>query len=180
LDEPTTLKVLKTGWDAKGWPNERSKREAHHDLDGIVRDTIENLKAEETVVGGHTLEDLRPGVVKLLCKWWGWERKVQEEKPAPEEKEERRNQADRLIGYALEDAQALSVDQHGAPHGLFDGEPLPLNSRCYGWLRKLMWEHEERAVNGEYLKTAAGTLAAQAEFSGEVRELHRLWPRISA
>jgi hypothetical protein len=35
-----------------------------------------------------------------------------------------------------------------------------------------MWEHEERAVNGEYLKTAAGTLAAQAEFSGDVRELH--------
>jgi hypothetical protein len=35
-----------------------------------------------------------------------------------------------------------------------------------------MWEQEERAVNGEYLKTAAGTLAAQAEFSGDVRELH--------
>jgi hypothetical protein len=35
-----------------------------------------------------------------------------------------------------------------------------------------MWEHEERAVNGEYLKTAAGTLAAHAEFSGDVRELH--------
>jgi hypothetical protein len=32
--------------------------------------------------------------------------------------------------------------------------------------------HEERAVNGEYLKTAAGTLAAHAEFSGDVRELH--------
>jgi hypothetical protein len=35
-----------------------------------------------------------------------------------------------------------------------------------------MWEQEERAVNGEYLKTAAGTLAARAEFSGDVRELH--------
>ena len=35
-----------------------------------------------------------------------------------------------------------------------------------------MWEREERAVNGEYLKTAAGTLAAHAEFSGEARELH--------
>jgi hypothetical protein len=45
---------------------------------------------------------------------------------------------------------------------------LPLNSRCYSWLRRLMWEHEERAVNGEYLKTAAGTLAAHAEFSGDV------------
>ena len=35
-----------------------------------------------------------------------------------------------------------------------------------------MWEQEERAVNGEYLKTAAGTLAAHAKFSGEVRELY--------
>ncbi len=31
---------------------------------------------------------------------------------------------------------------------------------------------EKKAVNGEYLKTAAGTLAAHAEFFGEVRELH--------
>lgn len=75
---------------------------------------------------------------------------VDENEAAPAEKEGRRNQADRLIGlrsdkeetadisegllsgslYALEDAQALFVDQHGAPHALVDGEPLPLNSRC--------------------------------------------------
>jgi hypothetical protein len=58
------------------------------------------------------------------------------------------------------------------PHAFIAGEAVPLNSRCYSWLRKLMWEQEEKAVNGEYLKTAAGTLAAHAEFSGEVRELH--------
>jgi hypothetical protein len=171
LDEETALKVLKAAWDAKGWLDERSKREAHNDLEGIVSDTVENLSAGEPVVGGPTLENLRPGMVRLLCKWWGWERKPQEE-PAPAEKEDRRNQADRLIAYALEDASGLFVDQHDAPHGLFDGEPLPLNSRCYGRLRKLMWEREGRAVNGEYLKTAAGTLAAHAEFSGDVRELH--------
>jgi hypothetical protein len=100
---------------------------------------------------------------------------LEEESPngdGPKDKEDRRNQGDRLIGYALEAAEALFVDQHGAPHVLVDGEPLPLNSRCYSWLRRLMWEHEERAVNGEYLKTAAGTLAAHPEFSGDVRELH--------
>jgi hypothetical protein len=90
----------------------------------------------------------------------------------PEEKEERRNQADRLIGYALEDVQELFVDQHGAPHALIGGEPVPLTSRCYSWLRRLMWEEEGRSVSGEYLKMAAGTLAAHAEFSGEVRELY--------
>jgi hypothetical protein len=89
-----------------------------------------------------------------------------------EEKEERRNQADRLIGYALEDVQELFVDQHGAPHALINGEPMALTSRCYSWLRRLMWEEEGRSVSGEYLKMAAGTLSAQAEFSGELRELY--------
>src|SRR5215208_5993877 len=103
-----------------------------------------------------------PRSVKLAD---GTERKV-------EEKEERRNQADRLIGYALEDVQELFVDQHGAPHGLIDGEPVPLTIRCYLWLRRLMWEEEGRSVSGEYLKMAAGTLSANAEFSGEVRELY--------
>jgi putative DNA primase/helicase len=89
-----------------------------------------------------------------------------------EEKEERRNQADRLIGYALEDVQELFVDQHGAPHALIEGEPVPLTSRSYSWLRRLMWEEEGRSVSGEYLKMAAGTLSAHAEFSGELRELY--------
>jgi hypothetical protein len=89
-----------------------------------------------------------------------------------EEQEERRNQADRLIGYALEDVQELFVDQHGAPHALIGGEPVPLTSRCYSWLRRLMWEEEGRSVSGEYLKMAAGTLSAHAEFSGELRELY--------
>jgi hypothetical protein len=167
LDVPTALKVLRAAWDAKGWPDERSKREAHHDLEGIVHDTAENLAAGEPVVGGPTLEDLAPGVVRLLCKWWGWERQAQEE-----EKEDRRNQADRLIGYALEDVQDLFVDQHGAPHALIDGEPLPLTSRCYSWLRRRMWEEEGRSVSGESLKMAAGTLSAHVEFSGVSRELY--------
>jgi primase-polymerase (primpol)-like protein len=102
-----------------------------------------------------------PKTVKLAD---GTERKA-------EEKEERRNQADRLIGYALEDVQELFVDQHGAPHALIGGEPVPLTSRSYSWLRRLMWEGEGRSVSGEYLKMAAGTLSAHAEFSGESREL---------
>src|SRR5215210_599109 len=89
-----------------------------------------------------------------------------------EDKEERRNQADRLIGYALEDVQDLFVDQHGAPHALIDGEPVPLTSRCYSWLRRLMWEEEGRSVSGEYLKMVAGTLSAHAEFSGVARDLY--------
>lgn len=173
LDQGTTERVLKAAWDAKGWPREGMRREAHRAIEGNVRDTAARIEAGEQVVGGPTLEESAPGVVGLLCKWWGWSSR--EQSPAPqEEKEDRRNQGDRLISYALEDLGdgALFVDQHGDPHALIDGSPVPLNSRCYSWLRRLMWEEEQRAVNGEYLKTVAGTLAAQAEFSGEARELH--------
>jgi phage terminase small subunit len=93
-----------------------------------------------------------------------------------DDKQERRNQADRLIAYARDalgsEPGTLFVDQHGAPHALVDGEPVALTSRCYSWLRRLMWNEESKAVNGEYLKTAAGTLSAHAEFSAGIRELH--------
>ena len=49
LDEDLTLKILRAAWDAKGWPDERKKREAHRDIEGIVRDTMENLAAGEAV-----------------------------------------------------------------------------------------------------------------------------------
>jgi hypothetical protein len=166
METDLALKVLKAAWHAAG----ADSREALRDLEGIVSDTAESLEAGEPVAGGPTLEDHAPGVVRLLCKWWGWERKAQPEDK--EDKEERRNQADRLIGYALVDVQGLFVDQHGAPHGLIGGEPVPLTSRCYSWLRRLMWEEEGRSVSGEYLKMAAGTLSAHAEFSGDSRKLH--------
>jgi hypothetical protein len=35
-----------------------------------------------------------------------------------------------------------------------------------------MWEDEGCSVSGEYLKMAAGTLAAHAEFSGVPKELY--------
>ncbi len=67
-------------------------------------------------------------MVRQLRKYWGWHREEEKEEHK-EEKEERRSQADRLIGYALEDASALFADQHGAPHALVADEPLPLNRR---------------------------------------------------
>jgi hypothetical protein len=138
---------------------------------GLYREKWERAGYREATISealkGKTDFYSPPQTIKLAN---GSEHEAEESRP--EEKEDRRNQADRLMGYALDDVQDLFTDQHGAPHSLVGGEPLPLNSRCYSWLRRLMWEREEKAVNGEYLKTAAGTLAAHAEFSGEVRELH--------
>jgi hypothetical protein len=169
LDRRTVLDVLLAAWDAKRWPSEQYRREACQDLERAVEDTVQKLAHGKKVKGGRMLEEMEPGMAARIADYWEWDER---EEGGEEEKEERRNQVDRLIGYALEDVQELFVDQHAAPHALVDGEPLPLNSRCYSWLRRLMWEQEERAVNGEYLKTAAGTLAAHAEFSGDVRELH--------
>jgi Bifunctional DNA primase/polymerase, N-terminal len=76
FDEASTLKVLKAAWDAKGYPDEKSKREAHRDLEAIIRDTSEKLAASDPAVGGPTLEESAPGVVELLRKWWGWARGV--------------------------------------------------------------------------------------------------------
>lgn len=106
--------------------------------------------------------------------WNGNDTAHEEDSDTPKSKAERRSAADRLIGYALSDPKQtlLFVDQHGAPHALINGQPVRLNSRCYSWLRRLMWEHEKRTAGGEALSQAAGTLAALAEASGEVRELH--------
>src|SRR5215216_7143347 len=82
------------------------------------------------------------------------------------------NQADRLVGYALQSGAELFRDHLGTPHVLVGGEAIPLNSRSHNWLRGLLWEAEGRSVSGEALKTAAGTLAAFAAASGKVYELH--------
>ena len=122
LDEELTLKSLRAVWHAAG----ADSREALRDLEGIVSDTTKSLATGEPIVGGPTLEETVPGIARVLCKWWGWER---DSRPAPagsEEKEDRRNQADRLIGYALEGSGELFTDQHGAPHALVGGEPEPL------------------------------------------------------
>ena len=80
--------------------------------------------------------------------------------------------ADRLVSYALETGRELFVDQFGAAHVIAGSAPLPLNSRCHGWLRQLMWEREGKTISGDTLKTAAGTLAAFAENGSIVKELH--------
>jgi hypothetical protein len=63
------------------------------------------------------------------------------------------NQADRLVGYALESGAELFRDHLGMPHVLVGGEAIPLNSRSHNWLRGLLWEAEGRSVSGEALKT---------------------------
>jgi hypothetical protein len=59
------------------------------------------------------------------------------------------NQADRLVGYALESGAELFMDHLGSPHVLVEGEAIMLSSRSHNWLRGLLWEAEGRSVSGE-------------------------------
>jgi hypothetical protein len=89
-------------------------------LERAVEDTARKLEQGRKVKGGRKLEEMEPGMAARIGDYWEWDERQEAE---TEDKEDRRNQADRLIGYALKDAQALFVDQHGAPHALVDGEP---------------------------------------------------------
>jgi hypothetical protein len=84
----------------------------------------------------------------------------------------RRSAADRLIRYALGDAEELFVDQFGQAHVMVHGQALPLTRGCYPWLRRLFYAQEERGATGEALQVAAGTLEAKALVEGEKSELH--------
>lgn len=77
LDEERTLKLLRAAWDIGDYPTDRDKREAHRALEGIVSGTAKNIEDGENVTGGPTLDDMQPGMVKQLCKYWRWERRFE-------------------------------------------------------------------------------------------------------
>lgn len=68
LDEEEVLDVMEAAWSAAGGVSV----EAERDLRGIARDTARNLGAGREVVGGRRLEELCPGLPRLLGRWWGW------------------------------------------------------------------------------------------------------------
>src|SRR5215207_3295019 len=175
LGEDLTLKVLKASWDARGWPGETDKREAYRDLEGIVRDTAENLAAGEPVVGGPTLEEMAPGVVRLMCKWWGWDRKAQTE-DKPEEKEERKlTQAEQLIHSAtgVELFHTSDGDSYATIPVSGHKETHPIKSKGFRrWLVRAFFERYERPPGAQALQDALGLLEARAQFDGAEREVH--------
>jgi len=137
----------------------------------VINSTVAKLGEGAKVAGGPTLKaEYDEKLPDKLAKILGWNKTDWNEDGAPGE--DRRSQADRLIQYALDGGVPLFLDQFQAPHTLVDGEAVPLTSRSYNWLRGLFWEKETRSINGEALKTAAGTLAAFAAASEDVRELY--------
>jgi len=68
LDEETTLDILLAAWHAAS----ADTADAVRDLERIVRDTAQKILAGEEVVGGPTLEQVSPGLPRVLSRWWGW------------------------------------------------------------------------------------------------------------
>jgi len=178
LGEDLTLKVLRAAWDAKRWPGDKEKRQAYQDLEGIVSDTEENLAAGEPVVGGPTLDEMAPGIVRLLCKWWGWNRQNSDEGAADADAdtdERKPTQAELLIRCAAEanlfhtpagDCYAtVSVRDHRETH--------PVKAKGFRrWLVRAYFERYDRPPGNQALQDALGLLEARAEFDGPEREIY--------
>ncbi len=85
LEPEAVERILKASWDNGGFPSKQDRREAHADLEGIVHDTVNNLRRDEKVAGGKILEEMQPGMPRTLGKYWGWS-EPREGEPGPEPK----------------------------------------------------------------------------------------------
>jgi hypothetical protein len=178
IGDDLTLKMLKAAWDAQGWPGDKERREAIRDLEEIVRDTADNLAAGEPVVGGPTLEEMAPGVVRLLCKWWGWNRQNSANDPTggdADAEERKPTQAELLIRCAAEAdlfhtpaGDSYATVTVGAHH-----ETHPIKAKGFRrWLVRTYFERYDRPPGNQALQDALGLLEARAEFDGPEREVY--------
>jgi hypothetical protein len=167
------LKILKAAWHAAG----ADRREAFRDLESIVSDTAENLATGDPVVGGPTLEEYAPGIVRLLCKWWGWDSRNSGETASAgaDQEEHKPTQAELLVRCALEadlfhtpagDSYAtVPVNDHR--------ETYPVKAKGFRrWLVRAYFERYDRPPGNQALQDALGLLEACAEFDGPEREIY--------
>ncbi|WP_053058164.1 phage/plasmid primase, P4 family [Rubrobacter aplysinae] len=80
LSEEAVLAILLAGWDARGFDGDQiAQREAHRDLEGLVRDTARRVRDGEDATGGRRLEELVPGLPRKLADFFGWKGPLQDE-----------------------------------------------------------------------------------------------------
>jgi hypothetical protein len=175
LEEGLTLKILKAAWDAKGWPGEKEKRDAHRDLKGIVRDTAENLAAGQPVVGGPTLEEMAPGVVRLLYKWWGWNSQDRDETAGADAEERKPTQAELLVRCAngADLFHSPAGDSYATVPVREHHETHPVKAKGFRrWLVRAYFERYDRPPGNQALQDTLGLLEARAEFDSPEREVY--------
>ena len=132
------LALLTAGWDAKGYgKSERTRREAHRDLEGIVEDTATRLRDDKPTTGGKRLEELVPGLPGRIAKYWEWSGRLDDET-----------------------ARKFNTTDLGNSRRLIAWEGGDLRY-CYPWGRWLVWTGRNWLVDdrGEVLKRAKATVS---------------------
>ena len=142
LESERVERIMHAAWDAAGYESVRARREAHADIEGIVRDTAEGLAEGSEVSGGRTLEDLCPGLPRRISRYWRWSAERQEPPRASGER-----------GFARTDlgnAERLVV-RHGRDLRY-----------VYDWRRWLGWDGRRYRTDqtGEVVRRAKETVRA--------------------
>jgi putative DNA primase/helicase len=138
LSEDTVLKILRAAWDARGFGgDERTRREAHRDLEGIVRATVAKLQEDKPATGGKRLEELMPGLRRRIADYWGWSGRLDDEI------------AQRFNNTDLGNSQRL-IAHHG--------QDLRY---CYPWYSWVVWDGSRWVPDnrGEVHRRAKGTVS---------------------
>jgi Bifunctional DNA primase/polymerase, N-terminal len=167
-------KILKAAWHAA----DADSGEALRDLEGIISDTAENLAAGEPVVGGPTLEEQVPGVVRLLCKWWGWNKRKSGDETAgahADSEDRKPTQAELLVG-CVDGADLFHTpagDSYATVPVGGHRETHPVKAKGFRrWLVRAYFERYDRPPGNQALQDALALLEARAEFDGPEREVH--------
>ena len=137
--------------------------------------TAENLGAGELVVGGPTLEEHAPGVVRLLCRWWGWNRHDYSAGEGADVEERKPTQAELLVRCAG-DADLFHTpagDCYATVPVSGHWETHPVKAKGFRrWFVRAYFERYDRPPGNQALQDALGLLEARAEFDGPEREVH--------
>lgn len=176
FDAELVEKLLIAAWDAAGYPDERSRREAHGDIRRIISDTSRRITAGDPAVGGRTLEEMAPGIVRCLRSWWGWNRAEEQQQTGPDAGEEKKStQAELLVRCAAGaelfhtpagDAYAtVPVGDHHQTH--------PVRSRGFRqFLLKRFYDECRKPPNAQALQDALGVIEARSMFEGAEHQAH--------
>lgn len=173
LDTESVSRILQAAWHAAG----ADSPEAVRDLNGIIRDTAANLEAGTPVLGEPSVEESAPGVVKLLCRWWGW--RDFDDRDADDQdvggKRKGPTQAELLLQYAENVELFHSPDGTGyASIGVSDHrENHPVRGRSFRrWLLARYYSETGSSPSAQAVTDALGVVEARALFGGPERPVH--------
>ncbi len=151
LTEEQTQRIITAAWDTRGFPGEREKREAHSDLEGVVRDTARNIAAGAKASGGRFLEEMRPGLPRTLARYWGWSETAEPAPDAAASAAEDKPPAPEPVPWPVLDEAAL----HGLPGEVVNTIEPHTEADPVAVLANLLTSFGNAAGRGAYVRVGA-------------------------